>query len=94
MNNHTSDLSLSLSSRHFLGINQGEDLPIEFLAELYNNILEDEIKMEGEETFPNALKKGELKRKSVPNRLGSRSYFLFFFFRVPWDGNKASLRNW
>ena len=50
----------SLLFLHFSssGINQGEDLPEAMLTELYQNILETEIRLDGSGPFPNALKKG------------------------------------
>lgn len=48
------------------GINEGEDLPSIFLEDLYQRILEEEIKTEDTKLYPNALKRGflYLERKS------------------------------
>ena len=66
-----------------LGIDQGEDLPLPFLSELYHHILENEIKMEGEETFPNALKRGPFFSLS---QFFLFPLFYFFLFRAHFSG--------
>ena len=44
-------------------INQGKNLPLAFLQDLYQRILEDEIKTKNAEIFPKAVKRGYLNVK-------------------------------
>ena len=68
---HNPQVKTKMTLEQFIGnnkgINQGEDLPVDFLTELYNSILEVEIKMEGDEAYPNALKKGSLTLEQKTN---------------------------
>ena len=67
---HNPSIKKKMEMSEFLannrGVNEGEDLPGVFLEDLYQRILEEEIKTEDTKQYPNALKRGFLffERKS------------------------------
>jgi len=72
------------------GIAKGLDLPREILEKLYNNIIKEEIKMQGETLFTRAEKKGWLRKQGNNNRWQLRYFVLtnnclFYFTRQDED---------
>ena len=76
---------------HVRGINDGQDLPLEFVHETYERIRVQEIKMESETNmFANAGKKGFCMKQGGKIRTWKRRYFILsdhqlFYFRSATD---------
>ena len=69
------------------GINEGEDLPPVFLEDLYQRILEEEIKTEDTKLYPNALKRGFLYLERKSRIRGKRKLVkLWFILDTESDG--------
>lgn len=71
------------------GINNGEDLPQDFLESLYDKIVQDEIKMESG-IFTNAEKKGWLTKQGGRIKTWKRRWFILseaglYYFKQPQD---------
>ena len=67
------------------GIADGKDLPANFLEKLYNNIKQNEIKINGDSLFSQASKKGWLRKLSRNNYWQKRWFVisnncLFYFY--------------
>jgi Sec7 domain/PH domain len=84
-------MTLSQFTDNVSGHNSGTDFPRDFLAELYEKITTDEIKMSREsDRFPNAIKKGWLHARPKGAWSWSRRWFVLsdsclYCFRKPTD---------
>lgn len=75
------------------GINNGEDLPKDFLESLYDKIVTDEIKMESG-IFTNAEKKGWLTKQGGRIKTWKRRWFILseaglYYFKQPQDSKDS-----
>ena len=75
------------------GINDGADLPQDFLEKLYDKIVEDEIKMESG-IFTNAEKKGWLTKQGGRIKTWKRRWFILseaglYYFKQPQDSKNS-----
>ena len=61
------------------GINDGNDLPKIFLEDLYQRILEEEIKTEETDQYPNATKRGYLFYEKRSRIRGKRKLFKYWW---------------
>jgi len=89
------------------GIAGGKDLPESFLELLYNNIINDEIKVQGDTVFSQAVKKGWLRKHGRNNRWQKRYFVvsnncLFYYMSqedhepraiIPLEGLKVDKNN-
>eukprot|EP00013_Stygamoeba_regulata_P000094 CAMPEP_0177632458 /NCGR_PEP_ID=MMETSP0447-20121125/2304_1 /TAXON_ID=0 /ORGANISM="Stygamoeba regulata, Strain BSH-02190019" /LENGTH=961 /DNA_ID=CAMNT_0019134031 /DNA_START=54 /DNA_END=2939 /DNA_ORIENTATION=- len=72
---HSSSIKKKMTKAQFVyntrGINDGEDLPVDFLEDLYDRIVDDEIKMNDKDAvLPNATKRGWLHMEIRSSLLG------------------------
>ena len=87
-----------LYSRNTSKINDGEDLPPDYLADLYNRIVANEIKMDYP-TYPNAMKMGWMWTKRLAGRgqLGTtteKEKGLFSGFKRFGQSSKKNPNDW